>query len=177
MGVFKKFIGGLAVESLGTCTNTIQEQTNNSVIPYKTTDGNKYQYLVVGQSSANDWGGSLIPYQSMVPVATADDISNYSLDDYQISAIGTTSYTKIQSIVANSASILYVITITSGDNDITVKCIKFSKSVMYDRVSSYKKNMLTCGYYLDEPLTIPAGESRTITIEMKVGTDVSVNES
>ena len=174
-GTFKKFIAGLAVESLSTATfTTMPNSTRIDVIPYKATDGTNYNNAWSSTSSSNGkYQIAKIPYVGLTPVATSDKLEDYSLNDYLLSnAVGTTTCTRSQTINLTGSSLVYAVTVTAGASDITVKCIKFTKAlngVPDGSTAATDHTALVCGYYLETPLTITAGTSQTINVAFTVG--------
>lgn len=114
------------------------------------------------------------PYLNLGASATNDLLENYDKFDYQINGVGSTIQSKNAVYNSDSASINYIISVTNNfESDITVTCIKFSKKVQSLQFLGY---FLVCGYYLDNPLVIPPTESRTLTIQLKVGFDLQAGE-
>ena len=189
MGVFKKFIGAIAREALFLNPSWGSVGENYVNVPtFKAIDGTVCrQYYVKGYKDGWDHKyftdfsieGIAAPYHNMTAVATTDEIDNYNVNDYEIIEACTTTSTYTQT--SDYLSVVYTITLNNSTNsDVTVNCIKFKKNSYIGTNGSgtgSAKDVLMCGYYLDAPLTIAAGESKTIVIEMKVGTDVSVNET
>lgn len=171
MGTFKKYHVGADLERIQFETITGQTQTFSTAA--KDTSGTSITAykLSTGSSYVKACFVMLSPYNAIIPVATADDIENYSSTTYTISAVGTTTYSKtIQTIGTNAAQVFAISVANSGNSDITVKCIKFKKTIF--RSDSSEREALVCAYYLDENewITIPPNDTGALTVIMKVGT-------
>lgn len=149
-----------------------------TVPTYKDTSGTEHTTLYLGASpSYNDELKSMVHFfQGMTAYATADLSDNYSISDYSAQNIENSSVNIQQIFRLTAYSTGQVVTITNNSEEQkNVNCIKFVKNLYYNYSTTRKSPCLICGYYLDTPLTLAAGESKTITIEMKVGTDVSAS--
>lgn len=172
MGTFKKFIGGVALEAVW-CYGERKGLYQAYTVPaYKDVDGTSRTTIgTQGGTSTTALATGWVGYAGLIPVATADDIDDYQLGDYQITEVGTTTYSRSTTITNLNGIQTFSVTITNeSEEDIIVKCIKFKKRVQYG--TNYELcNVLVCGYYLDQSewVTIPAGEVGAVAVVMTVG--------
>ena len=173
-GTFKKFIGGIAFESLSTYTGALPTGTEMATPPYKQTNGTARTGIGTNRGTSNEdtwrkYNQQLAPYFNLTAKATADVLADYDINDYQVVAVGTTTTSKTRQVNSTGATTLYTVTITAGAEDITVGCIKFTKQVTENAYTSTQYDVLVCGYYLETPITITAGTSQTINVAFTVG--------
>ena len=163
MGTLKIHRGYLAIQSMGQVNSTSANPLN--VAPYKTLDGATQTTL---------YGGVIGNYclSGLVPVATADDETNYSIEDYAITAVGTTAYSATNVVINDTTNHkygylrTYSITVSNtGSEAITVKCIRFKKSVKVHY--SLTADALIMSYYFI-PETIEAGQSKTMSVVIEI---------
>lgn len=211
MGEFRKFRSYYASNALrfnasywyySTSTNGPYAMTR--VPNFKDILGNEYYWLInfmstdlrssstisnISGTGDSETKGNCIAQNYQVfsylkPFATADLISNYSIDDYEIVPIGTTHYTRAHFVAEDVNKVLYSMSIFNNtEEDITVSCIKFRKlcyvststsqsyssaytteSAQTDRIGVYA---LFVAYYLDEPVTIAPGQSHLISLSFE----------
>lgn len=166
MGTFKKFRAGLSLEELQT-NLTWDRYTNVTVTTCYSIAGNSTNKWYIDQTM--NQMKAAIPYAGLIPVATADDIANYDVEDYQISGVGTTTYSTARSVAGEKSYLTFTVTITNNTgSDITVKCVKFKKSAF---PSDQSKEYLVCAYYLDQSewVTIPNGSTDVIVVVQEIG--------
>lgn len=176
MGTMKKYVGAYGFESgqlvVGDTT------TSASCIPFKTTTGaditQPYWLWSTGCSTMSQSTHNNYNMRNLIPVATSDSIGNYDVTDYTAISAANINYTTQRTIQPTSARLTYAITITNNDtSSVTVSCIKFCKRF----ISAYRtsdctatwSNALCYGYFLDNPITLEAGESATLSVVFKVG--------
>ena len=172
MGVFKKFIAGIALECLN-CYD-VNGAIDYTVPTYKAVDGT--ERTTVGFYPQSSYFSHPVPYSKLTPIATQDSLDNYNLYDYQIIGAGVTTYSKNRVITNTGGSLVYSISINNNTQEtITIKCIKFRKVFSYTKggfdsdTDPYRH--LVCAYYLDENewVTLAPGETGAVTVVMTVG--------
>lgn len=168
MGTLKRFSGGMATEHLATLP-TLPSSTRLSVPAFKTINGISYSELFY----RTDMGATLqalVPYFGLTPIGTADELNNYDFNDYEISAVGTTSFANSRIVNENVSNLVFSLAITNNtESEITVKCIKFKKTVAVP--TGMTVEVLACAYYLEQSewVTIPAGEIGALTVVISIG--------
>lgn len=174
---FRKYVGGVALECLQTITSF--GESNLTLPAFKYIDGEAHDISRFSLCySQKNYCENFLPYGYMKAYASSDKKVNFTFNDYQINSSCPCTVTKTRSYSETKSTLLYTIVLdnTQGTDDIEVSSIKFTKEV-YTRVgtSNVAKELLVCAYFLDSSITILSGESKTIAIEMKVGTDVSAS--
>lgn len=148
-----------------------------STPPYKDLNGTQYTSVSYGTNTYYESGYSsrYLSFRGLIPVATADELSNYSFEDYEITEVGTTSYTT-QRIATNDVehhkyrtSLIYNISITNNtETDITVNCIRFKAKINATSQNSNQADYLFYSYYLDSPMTIISNDTQSVSITFMV---------
>jgi len=146
-------------------------------------DGSEWNYIYGSRgyagSYANDAeiaGYNESSFNGLTAFATADTLDTWSIDDHTISSIGSTTQGRACMFNDQIMQQTYTINIANNsDEDIVVKCIRFSRNVclctdtQYDSGSSTpqysEKTCLAYSYYLDEPITISPGNTHTLTVK------------
>lgn len=167
MGVFKKFRPCVATE-LFQLQNSLTSPSTYPTISYKMLDGTSFNNIFINNYAAFS---CISPYSTIVPVATADELINYSFDDYQIIPLGTTSYGTSISVNQYGGNKNFSISIVNNtDTEITIKCIKFKKQLSTSSENGTTKEALVCAYYLDEDeyVTIAPGLTGTVSVVLNI---------
>lgn len=112
---------------------------------------------VVWQANCNNYNG-LTAYASNEAIVDFDD------DDYAVDSIGTAT----QSFSVGTTNCTYIVSVSnvSGQSDITVNSIKFTKPLVIgggDNGPTYA-TCLMYSCYLDAPVVIPAGEEKVFVV-------------
>ena len=149
MGTFKAY-GGLRAVNFARASTGISSQTPN--------------YYTINNATAiktiyMDNRGEMTPFKNMVAIATADELDDFSVDDYKATPLGTTSTTC--SIASNPASGVITATVSiAASAEATVKCIKFVSPAGWFGATSpggtnnQHQNILLCGYFFDKPVIL-----------------------
>lgn len=177
MGTFKKHIGALAIDSSMLWTDRDASSTMD-VPRFKSVAGktsNKVNYNVTTANSQK-YCRTMTSFRGLVPVATADAMADYSFTDYEITAVGSVTYTTNRTVTSDTVNniynthLVYSINIqNTGSDDIVVKCIRFKNSVAGYFNSSWENGeVLFYSYYLESPLTIAAGDTESVSIDFYV---------
>lgn len=201
MGVFKKYSPAIASDALrnnamgGDWTYFNDYACYKRIVPtWYDVNGNSYTNLFgcpknYNQSSdsyaapfvkwyINNIQGLAYSFFSMTNIsviATSDTLEKYDVYDHDITnALGDVTFNK-NTVNTNLASdFVWSIRIANNsEEDFTIKCIKFTKSMAVCTSASGNtpnaelKKVLYCAYFLDESewITIPAGESRNIVVD------------
>lgn len=156
MGQFRKFIGGLVIEN-----PFIRNGNDYKTLPYKVVTGVNYSGINVG-------GNADIPvYENLIPVASSTSV--YDVNDYALNAISNVVCTKAYSYPQGAGNVFATITITITNNNstaTTINSIKFHKSIY--RTGGYNADVLICGYFFDTPLELQSGETKIVTLALKI---------
>ena len=175
MGTLKKYLGAFAIEAANlTYLNNDAPMATTTVFNYKDTGGNTKNTVYFGfqgsygasvQRAARDY-----TFKDMIPIATNDALNDFAVDDYAITAVGTTTYSTNRTLTATTATLTYSVNVANNTGaDITINCIKFKKQMANNVGSSQTFYDLLCyGYFLDEPITIPNGDSQSIAIAFEI---------
>ncbi len=141
------------------------------VHPYKGITGTEQTYLYIGTSSyAAECLNNLQLYANLTGYVSADTENDFSLDlsdekSYAIRDVANIGYSRSSSVGRGYR--IYTISATNnGSSEVTVNSIKFVKSIMYWGGSSSKMDCLVLGYFLDSPVTIGVGETKTFAINL-----------
>lgn len=106
----------------------------------------------------------------LIPKATGDLYSDYSVEDYQLTELGSMNYNN-GTFLANDKFHRYYncVIFNNTEQDIVVNCIKFVKQLPTDANSSNRQivDTLYCGYFLDEPLTIHPNDSDVVNVNFE----------
>lgn len=175
MGTMKKYIAASSFESAQLCMGA--DTTSVSIIPFKTITGtdinSTYYYGSNACSNAYVLTMNNMNLRNLIPVATADEINNYDVNDYLATSVATLNYTTQRIVQSDMCRLVYVITLTNNDTmDKTINCIKFTKRFVKTYASgnctANYDNALCYGYFLDEPVTLAAGESKSLSISFEI---------
>ena len=163
MGTIKLYKPGRACQSyLG---NTAGSSGNSTLEthPFKALDGTEYNVLYWSTNAAGYIKNALI-YDSLIGYVSADSENDFSLDHYTTREISNISYSRTSSNQIGGK--IYTIQATNnGAEDVTVGSIKFTKEIGSKNNSGmYNINCLLMAYFLDSPVTIPAGGVKTFVV-------------
>lgn len=141
--------------------------TYATIHAYKDTSGNTYN--TIGNSSGSNYSGTTcnnIQYlKDLTGHISADTLADFTLDDYNANALSDIGYTR--TMATNTNGVIYTITATNnGASAVTVGSIKFAKNVYYKSNSSNVCSCLIAGYFLDTPVTIEAGATKTFAVNI-----------
>ena len=147
MGTFKAY-GGLRALNFARASTGSSAQTPNY---YTINDATAYNYIFV------DNRGEMTPFRNLVAIATADELENFSVEDYTATAICSSTC----SLATNPESGVITATVSiAASTEATIKCIKFvspngwfGKTASAGSMSSHT-NILLCGYFFDKPLIL-----------------------
>lgn len=152
-----------------TSSPTLKDLSNNSRQIYTNSGYNYFQYM---------WRCARNALSTINPTATMGNgylmlgtgTTAPTADDYHLESPITTNLScDSVSVSRTSLTKTYTATFTnSGSSDITVTEVGFIVYILYLYSNSNKKsdNFLMDRTVLDTPITIPAGESRTVTYEL-----------
>lgn len=174
MGTLKKHIAGYSIDSLS--FSTANQLGNTSCIPFKglRTNDNTWQTLssINFPSSSQLYTANAFTYRELIPFATADVLQNFNVDDYQINSLGSVTYSTQRVTQAHKDNFIYNIAINNNtENDITVSCIRFQKTITSYGSYIYSYKTLIFSYYLDEPITITPGNIENVSINFEINAE------
>ena len=110
-------------------------------------------------------------YSGLTSYASADTEEDFSLDlsnakSYEIRGISNLTYTRGETAQIGGRTLTLQVT-NGGADSITVNSLKFSKVVYYSTDSGKGSGeALLWGYFLDSPVTIGVGETKTFAINL-----------
>ena len=176
MGTLKKFRAGLSNESMILIPLDMSKvnefsTTDYPVPTFKDTNGNSFSNIrLYGYTSGyvSHAVEAMSPYSFITPFATADLLEDYDVEDYEVTSVATiTSNSMARTVTGNTVTKTHTLTISNtGSSAVTVGCIKFKRKVIVG--NDNVKQCLVLGYYLDTPLSIGAGETKTLTIAFEI---------
>lgn len=129
-----------------------------------TTNGNIIYYMSIFNGGGSTGGQSTNP--DLKGYASADTEEDFSLDHYTTREIANLTYSRNESPQTAGRIITTQVT-NNGSEAVTVNSLKFVKKVKaYPSGSSSAsdKNALLWGYFLDSPVTIGVGETKTFAL-------------
>lgn len=132
---------------------------------YKTLDGQSYSKLGYAKTAAQ----AVKVYgfcQSLTGYVSADTVEDFSLDHYTTRELANISYSRTEAGNVNGRA--YTITATNNNaSAVTVGSIKFTKTINYATSGAAgDKVALISGYFLDTPVTIEAGATKTFAVNI-----------
>ncbi len=105
-------------------------------------------------------------YNDLTGYASEDTEEDFSLDHYSTREIANVSYSRTSA--TSTGGIVYTIQVTNDSSaEISVGSIKFTKTL--DTANGGSLATSTCllwGYFLDTPVTIGVGETKTFAINL-----------
>lgn len=152
------------------------------VCSYKATDyettSEIYDQLLHGSNlyggdsastAINTTQANTTPFWGLTAYASSEKIANFNEDAYKVeSQVGTATQSFSYGYTNNTYSVS--VSNVSGQSDIKVNCIKFTK-VLYEKPANstpaYSAVSHTClmySCYLDEEVTIPAGSEKVFVV-------------
>lgn len=173
MGKLLLYGAGRAIQSYacGLPSTTGGYQTNS----YKDTSGNSYSSIWIwiksyNTSSATNTANKVIEQlkwlDGLTGACSADTEADFDLVDYTTNAIADVSVS--QSNLATVNGRIYTVTATNnGASDVSVGSIKFTKGIYApagETDSPTAQTCLICGYFLDNPVTLGVGETKTFAV-------------
>ncbi len=170
MGVMKKYRGYRALECVAASTETAQiasTMVQCNTIDFKMTDGTSKTSLGFNQSYYGALG--LFLGSNITVIASADELDDYTGDEYQNDGIGTvTIKSNTLTRYANKVSRIIEVEITNTEvSDISVGSIK----VLHAVNSGNSDNILCLGYYFSTPFTLTPNESVIKTLRFDFGAE------
>lgn len=106
----------------------------------------------------------------LIPKATGDLYSDYSVEDYQLTELGSMNYNN-GIFLANDKFHRYYncVIFNNTEQDIVVNCIKFVKQLPTSYSSSNRQivDTLYCAYFLDAPITIHPNDSDVVNVNFE----------
>ncbi len=170
MGTLKKHIGAYSVESAQLYVGNVVAAQTITYIPCKATDGTDMSQTYATQSSSADaWKFSnTFSMRGFNATATNDKLADFGVNDYLVTAVGTTTSSNGRTITSTSAKLTITVTVTNNTaDDIEISCIRFTKQGCIN-TNGTLKNILCYSYYLDTPETIAVGDSKVYTIDFTI---------
>lgn len=138
---------------------------------YKATDGTTltgiicttYANATVAVSTVNN----MSLFRSITGYVSPDTVSDFDASDYTTNEISNISYTRTESVSKNGR-ILNISATNNGASAVSVGSIKFTKSLVVRDTDGHDGNYtcLICGYFLDTPVTIEAGATKTFAVNI-----------
>ena len=143
---------------------------NKSSVPsFKTTNGSSYSAIYNFKTSSNSnvfdkskkvlylfdgWKGSI----------SSDNLENFDVQQYAPNSLSNINYSRSNSVTISNR--IYTINATNNNtNSIIVNSIQFTKTlVLWD--GGAEQTVLVAGYFLDEPVTIEAGKTKTFAVNI-----------
>ena len=160
MPTLKKYSGIKACEDY---CQRIAVVSNGNVVDGRTfydTSGNPWNRYPQSASSTNASKiASFMQYLSASTVkASADD---YDTSDYNGTSTGSCTF----NLARSTSNLSYIVTFTANENT-TIKCLKFFKTLMTFDGGGSSQNAFTLMYaiYFDEPISVVSGQSYVFNI-------------
>ena len=177
MGTLKKHIGALAIEGSMLYSNR-DTSSELSVPTFKSTAGLSsplINYNVYTNNSIK-YCRTRTAFRGLIPVATADALADYSFTDYEITAVGSVTYSTNRTVTNDTVNNIYNVHLVynisvqnTGSDAITVNCIRFQGEIAGKYNNIYAEGtVLFYSYYLDSPLTIAAGDTESVSVDFSV---------
>lgn len=171
MGRIYKFIGGQLCDMCEACN---YNKTGAFSFNYKDIQGTQYLSMYVGSSN---FRGAGYFTSTAVLHASADGWEDLSVNDYSFDDIGGVATTiikaEINRYVTEDGYLVTTMPVTiknSGADAVTIKSLKKVGSVYKDSSSSVQ--VLQWAYVFDEPITVEAGETKTVIMILKANNEV-----
>lgn len=165
MGKLMLYGAGRACQSLA-CLSPGSNGTN--VTAFKDKDGNSRNALAYGTgTNSTQYNKNTGYFRDLTGYISADTIEDFDLTDYTTNAIANVSSSS-SSAQSGTNGRIYTITATNNNTEaIIVASIKFTKTIAYFYSNSFGDcTALICGYFLDTPVTIEAGATKTFAVNI-----------
>lgn len=126
---------------------------------------NTYSYSDYPSDTATKvWSANCNIYHGLTAYASNEAIADFDDDDYAVDSIGTAT----QGFSVGYTNCTYTVSVSnvSGQSDITVNSIKFTKPLIVGGIDA-NPTYVTClmySCYLDAPVVIPAGEEKVFVV-------------
>ena len=105
-------------------------------------------------------------FYGLTAYASSEKLENFSEDAYKVeSQVGTATQSFSYGYTNNTYSVS--VSNASGQEDIKVNCIKFTKPLVISKEDNYSAKSCVClvySCYLDEEVTIPAGSEKVFVV-------------
>ena len=169
MGKLMLYGAGRACQII-TCKDNDSGVVYMTVPTFKDTSGTDRNTISKTTSSSyvSNFKENASLFMNLTGYISTDTIDDFTLDTsktkaYQTNAIADISYTRSSAVSTNGRT--YTITATNdGASAVSVSSIKFTKTVWYNNNTS--STCLTVGYFLDTPVTIEAGATKTFAVNI-----------
>ena len=151
---------------------TTNQNNGNSAQPistanFKDTSNTSHTTLFFSEYTTTLGVSSLLNislFNDITGYVSADELADFNVSDYTTNEISDITYTRAKSLSINGA--IYTITATNnGASDVDVGSIKFTKNLYGTSGGpSVPWTCLVFGYFLDNPVTIGVGETKTFAV-------------
>ena len=136
----------------------------NQTIHDELVHGDNTSSYYAGTVAREVWEANCNNYHGLTAYASNEAIADFDDDDYAVENIGTAT----QSFSVGYTNCTYTVSVSnvSGQTDITVNSLKFTKPLIIGGVSG-NATYVTClmySCYLDTPVVIPAGEEKVFVV-------------
>lgn len=160
----KYYKPAIASMSLG-CKNLVSTNQATTVGAYQSVEGTSYSTLNLSRYSSDYYAPSvnnLSTYKGYTAYASSEVETNFDIDDYATPSDFTDlTINKTETITLYGIS--YILEITNnGSEAVTVNSFKFTKNLYPS--GSQAKTCLMSVVYLDSPVTIAVGATKTVTV-------------
>ena len=150
------------------CKAGSTSSTHAPTVPeYKATNGTSYTKLYLGYAdsgSALKSVSNLQPYRLLTAYASAEVETNFDIDEYASPSSELSDLTIVKTETSTTYGNSYILEITNnGSAAATVNSFKFIRT-LYTTGQNVSAECLMFVVYLDSPLTIAVGATKTVTV-------------